>query len=249
MTPAAATLSAADRERLARALEVTALVEDSFPSSRFSDEQRLQYAKDIAHLDPDEATAAVEVLKRSPSADGRPRQFAPTAGEVALEVARLQIDAPDWGEVKRQLVKRWEAMIASRDEPDTWTCPVDRCDGSGFVHLPDNDSTDCECRPAKIAARRAASTLHPLVREFAEEGYVTWGEIDTVGQGGDTTLEAQMRSKWDAFAGRAVQTRAIAALDGPPTLRRLDQARTEDGRTSRRELGRPDYLAALPART
>ena len=84
-------------ERFAAALELVALIEDSFPSSRFNDEERKQYAKDVLHLDPLEAEAAVEVLKRSPGGDGRARQFAPTAGEVGLEVARLQLDAPDWG--------------------------------------------------------------------------------------------------------------------------------------------------------
>lgn len=230
------------RGRLADALELVALVEDSYPSARFTDEVRLQYAKDIVHLDEGEAKAAVAVLKRTP------RQFAPTAGEVCREVARLQLDAPDWGEVKRLLVKRWEAVIAHRDAPDEWTCPYDRCDGSGFVDVAErpNTQTDCECRTEKIAARRAVAALHPLVREFVEAGYVTWGEIDTVGQGGDTTLESQMRVKWEAFARRAIETRAIAAIEGPPSLRRLESARGEDDRSSRRELGKPDYLAALP---
>lgn len=234
--------SNADRARLADALELVATVEDSFPSTRLNDEHRKQYAKDVAHLDPDEARAAVAVLKRSG------KQFAPTAGEVALEVARLQIDAPDWGEVKRQLVHRQEAIERNREAPDEWTCPAKRCDGSGFVvDEAANDATDCECRPAKIAARRQSSALHPLLREFIDEGYVTWSEIDLVGVGGQTSLEAQMRSKWDAFSRRAVESRAIALIDAPPTLRRLERARAEDEpRRGRRALDRPNYAAALP---
>jgi hypothetical protein len=247
MTP---TLPREAAEQLAAALELVATVEESFPSSRFNDEQRLQYAKDVAHLDVAEAAAAVEVLKRTPTIDGRSRQFAPTAGEVALEVARLQIDAPDWGEVKRQLVKRHEAIIASRDAPNDWTCPLEACDGTGFIdvstpELP-NTVTDCKCRPARTAARQGADELHPLLREFISAGYVTWGEVDTVGQGGETTLEAQMRAKWDAFARRAVETRAIAAIDAPPTLRRLEEARDEDAPRRRAGLERPQYTAALP---
>ena len=231
-----------ENRQLASALRLVALVEDSWPSARFNDGHRERYALDVAHLNLDEAIAAVEVLKRSG------REFAPSAGDVALEVARLQVDAPDWGEVKRQLVQRNRALVEARDTPDTWDCPHQRCDGSGFVHLPGNDSTDCPCRPAKLEARRKADPLHPLVREFIRDGYVTWGEVDAVGEGGRdaATLEAQMRGKWAAYAARAVQSRVIAAIEGPPTLRRLDAARTEDEPRTRGELGRPNYAAALP---
>jgi hypothetical protein len=240
------TVAAADRERMARALELVALVEESWLSARMTQENRQRYAADVMHLDPDEAEAAVEVLKRSG------REFPPSAGDVAREVARLQIDAPEWGEVKRQLVQRYEATIAARSTADSWACPHDSCDGSGFVwHAERNDSTDCDCRPAKIAAGRAAATLHPLLREFIEDGYVTWSEVEAVGFGMQTTLESQMRTKWEAFAGRAVESRVIAALEGPPTLKRLGGARSEDaprqledGRR-RGELAKPDVLAAL----
>lgn len=241
-----APMTAADRERMARALDLVALVEESWPSARFTDDHRKRYVADLLHLDLDEALAAVEVLKRSG------REFPSTAGAIAREVARLQIDAPEWGEVKRSLVLRVEATIAARDAADTWTCPHETCDGSGFIiHDVHNDATDCACRPAKLAARRAADTLHPLVREFIEDGYVTWSEVEAVGRGMETTLEAQMRQKWDAFASRAIESRVIAALEGPPTLRRLAGARTED---DARQVGpgrvgvglrRPDVVAAL----
>lgn len=233
----------ADRERMARALELVALVEESWTSARYTNDHRKRYAADVLHLDPDEAVAAVEVLKRSG------REFPPQAGDVALEVARLQIDAPEWGEVKRQLVQRWDATVEARERPDDWKCPYGRCDGSGFVHADDaNDATDCECRPEKREARRG-EPLHPLLREFIEERYVTWGEVELVGQGANTTLEAQMRQKWEAFAGRAVRSRVIAALEGPPTLKRLASARAEDAprREGMAQLGRAvgDVVAAL----
>lgn len=249
MTPP--TLTPAAAERLADALELAAFVEDSFPSSRFNDSERRQYATDVAHLDPAEARAAVEVLKRTPTSDGRPRQFAPTAGEVAHEVARLQLDAPDWGEVKRQVVSRQRAIVVARERDFEWTCPARRCDGTGFVDIstPEtpNTVTDCECRPSRTAAKGKLDELHPLLREFIAAGYVTWGEVEDLGAGSDTTLEAQMRDKWQAFARRAVESRAIAALEGPPTLRRLDEARGEDGPRRRRELKRIgfDVVASL----
>lgn len=240
--------AAAARERLADALELVALVEKSWASARFHDGHREQYANDIAHLDPDEARAAIEVLKRSG------REFAPPAGDVAREVARLQLGAPDWADVKRSLIHRQEAIERSRGEVVEWTCPHDACDGSGFVGFSDptaRDATPCECRPARLASMRVADELHPLVQEFIEEGFVTWGEVDAVGQGGRDAamLEAQMRVKWETFARRAVESRAIAAVEGPPSLRRLEQARDEDGQRAGRgrgQLGRPDYAAALP---
>jgi len=220
--------TAADRERLAAALEIVALVEDSFPSSRFNDEHRRQYATDVATLDPAEAAAAVEVLKRSG------REFAPPAGDVVREVARLQVGAPDWADVKRSLILRQDAIERARSEATAWECPYGECDGTGFAGFDDptsRDASPCRCRPEMLAARRAADELHPLVREFIEEGFVTWGEIDTVGQGGRdaATIESQMRVKWQTFATRAVESRAIAMIAGPPTLRRLEQARAEDG--------------------
>jgi ribonucleoside-diphosphate reductase alpha chain len=65
--------------------------------------------------------------------------------------------------------------------------------------------------------------------------------------GGATTLESQMRTKWNAFAQRAVESRAIGALEGPPSLRRLEQARAEDAprRPHRGQFGRVDALQAL----
>lgn len=238
-------------ERLADALDIVKFVEASFPSARFTNAHRERYAADIVHLDPVEVLAAVEVLKRTARADGRASEFPPPAGDVCREVAKLQLDAPDWSECKRQLVRRWDATVEARDRVDDWRCPHDLCDGSGFVVDEDTNSAwDCDCRPARREARRG-EPLHPLLREFIDDGYVTWGEVEAVGRGMATTLEAQMRAKWIAFSERAVQSRAIAAIEGPPTLRRLGSARHEDalrgGRPVRQIGAAVDaVVAALP---
>lgn len=232
----------ADRERMARALELVALVEESWPAARFTDDQRKRYAADVLHLDAEEAQAAVEIMKRAPGRDGRGREFPPPAGDVCREVARLQVDAPDWGEVKRQLVKRWDATVQARENPRPWTCPHGVCDGNGFaVDEATNTATDCECRPAMLASRRG-DPLHPLLQEFIDESYVTWTEVEAVGRGMNTTLESQMRAKWEAFAQQAVESRAIASLEGPPTLRRLERARDEDPPRRRAEIDLVAYL-------
>jgi hypothetical protein len=239
----------AERTKLAGALEVVARVEEIWKNARLDDDDRRRYAHDICQVDPAEALTAVEVLARSG------REFAPTAPMVLLEVARLQVDAPDWGDVKRQLVARRVAMQAAVGERREWTCPDGRCDGSGFVFSDSasphkRSNAPCSCRPAMIADRRRESGLHPLVREFVTAGYATWGEVDTIAAGEATTLEAQMRMKWEQFSQRAVLSRAIAHVEGPASLRRLDTARQEDAgrKPPRRGLERPDYLAALPER-
>lgn len=244
-------LEAEQCDRLADALEIVEFVEHSFPAARFTNEHRQRYAADIVHLNPAEVLAAVEVLKRTAKSGGRASEFPPPPGDVCREVAKLQLDAPDWAECKRQLVKRWEATVVAREAAEDWVCPHGRCDGSGFVVDEDTNSAwNCDCRAARREARRG-EPLHPLLREFIDERYVTWGEVELVGQGANTTLEAQMRAKWIAFADRAVQSRAIAALEGPPTLHRLNSARHEDslrgGRPVRQIGAAVDaVVAALP---
>lgn len=239
-------MSAVTGKQAGAAVRLVAAVLMAWPNANLTSSQQEQYARDVAELDMAEARVALEVIKR------RGGRFAPTAGEIILEVARMQVDAPDWAEVKRQLVRR-QIERQNSTTPIAWKCPHGLCDGSGLIVGGDRnppDSRPCECRLAKIAAKRREDHLHPLVREFVSQGYVTWGEVELVALGNATTLESQMREKWRAFAARAVESRAIGTIDGPSTLLRLSQAAAEDAPRrpndgKRHGLKTPDYLKAL----
>jgi hypothetical protein len=177
------------------------------------------------------------------SGDGR--EFRPNAGDVRRRVAALQLGAPDWAEVKAQLVAR-HVHLARRDpDADRWTCPEGTCDGSGWVEVGEREAQRCPCYAARVEASRALDLLAPLVREFFDDGYVTWAEVDELCSSVNTTLEAQARDKWNRFVARAVESRVLAAIEGAPDLPRIEEARHADARRSRRGLARPRFLAAL----
>lgn len=227
------------------ALELVALVVERWPSARLDDGHMRRFAEEIVDLDAAECRAALDALYRSR------REFVPTAGAVRYELAALQLGAPEWADVKRQLVKRHEALQAWT--PPEWTCPHGECDGGGWTVTERDDGADdashCRCWDERQASRRLADSLDPLVREFIADRYVTWGEVEAVGQGNATTLEAQMRQKWDVFRHRAVESRAFATIDAAPDLPRLEQAREEDApRQARRRRSLERFsTAALPA--
>lgn len=229
------------------ALELVALIMERWTTLKLDRAQQVRYAEDLEGLDVVSARSAVDVIHRSG------RQWAPNAGEVRREAARLELGAPDWTEVKRSLIERSRQMANYVPEP--WVCPYAECDGDGWTEHPEKPKSNrpCRCRPERQAARRLADTLDPLVREFIGDGYVTWREVDKLGaamaDSASLTLEAQMRTKWDSFAARAIESRAIASIEGAEHLPRLEQARDEDGprrKPSRGQLGRPNFQAALP---
>lgn len=231
------------------ALELVALVMERWPSLKLDIDQQRRFAQDLDGLGEAAANAAVESIHRSG------QKWAPGSGEVRREAARLELGPPDWAEVKRSLIERGRMLAEYVPEP--WVCPYGECDGDGYSQ-PNPEVRvvhDCRCRPDRRAARRLAETLDPLVREFIGSGYVTWREVDKLGAGladhDSLTLEAQMRKKWETYAARAIESRAIASIEGAAPLARLEQARDEDGprrRPGRGQLAQPDFRAALPER-
>lgn len=249
-------MTTADRARVADALELVALVCDRWPRPELNDDQLKRYAEDIADFDPATMRAAIDAYHRDQGG-----HFQPTAGELRRRAALLELAPPEWMDVRRQLVERRVAMRAFNPAP--WACPVGACDGSGLV-LPEDPwdheanalatPTRCECAPARREHFKMADTLAPLVREFIDEKFVTWAEVDKIGEAlGDSatsTLESQVREKWKAFASRAVESRVLASIEAAPDLARLEQARDEDEprrQQQRGALGRPNFAGALPA--
>lgn len=230
---------------VAEAIDLVALVMERWTTFKPSQGQIQRYAEDIAHLDARQVRAAIDTL----SADGR--QWAPSSGEVRQRVAVLQLDAPEWGEVRRQLVARQVELARRKSDPFVWECPHGLCDGSGFVERADRTAEDCECRPARLDASRRTDLLHPLVAEWIRAHYATWSEVRRIATEYDSTLEAQLRNRWQGFAARAIAARAYSGVEAAD-LPALEAAHDEDAPRiaaahRRGELGRVNFLAALNA--
>lgn len=204
-----------------------------------------QFSVDILELDVDVRTAcaAVDAIHASGA------EFPPTAGAIARQVAMLQVDPPQWAEVKRQMNLRRSEIAAARLRRLRWSCPHQECDGGGFVEVGDA-MRRCRCHAARLASRDGASTLSPIVQEFLDRGYVTLGEVDDVAdpdQRDRSTLEAQMREKWKAFAAEVVDFRVLSLMGTSADVARLERARAEDAARRRggRGLARPSMLKHL----
>lgn len=170
-------------------------------------------------------------------AGDRDAAFVPTPGMILRKVAELAVAPLGWDEVRRQLVKRCDEVDAL-NRPNArfaWTCPYDLCDGDGLVVDEEaRTAGDCRCRPEYIAARRAVGELDAMVRQWIDDRYVTWPEVRSVAEG-DSTVEAQMRQKWEAYANRAIESRALVLLPNAAPSRRLAQAEAEDRRLVERQ--------------
>lgn len=198
-----------------------------------------QYVADLNDL----AIADIRVAVESFAASPKP----PTPGQLRHRVIELQLDAPEWP-AARSAMLRWRAGAAARVEAaERWVCPAGICDGSGFsIDEAANDARDCECRPALLAVRRGLGALPLLLAEFVTTREVSNAELDRL-LAGDTTLDAQVRSRWEAFVRRIVQSRMLAALPAGEgrELPRVAAARAEDGARSTSGLRRLDPVALL----
>jgi hypothetical protein len=197
-----------------------------------------QYVADLSDLAAGDVTDAVESLGN----DGRDRP--PTPGQVRRRVVELQLRAPAWPEARAALVA-WRGRSGVRAAVvEAWVCPAGLCDGSGFV-VDQNDARDCSCRPARTATARGIGELATLLAEFVTERHVSPGELDKLTEG-DTTLEAQVRARWEQFVRRIVDSRMLAALpdrgvDSLPAVaaaRVADARRDTDGSLRRLDIGR-----------
>jgi len=196
------------------------------------------YVRDLADLPVEAVRTAVDAI----AADGADRP--PTSGQIRRRVAELELDAPDWDQVRTALA-RWRAARPDREQAlESWTCPYGMCDGGGFV-VDGQRARDCRCRPERIAARRGLGMLPAMVREFVAEGHVSPAEFDRMFAEGDATVEAQVRGRWREFVGRAVESRAFAGLPSAAGVARLESAREEN---ARRELRRADLRRMDDAR-
>ncbi len=217
---------------------IAAAIQSRWSSFQIPPSALAQFVSDLSDLRAGDVAAAVESLGGL--------QRPPTPWMVREQVVRMQLNVPDWP-AARAVLLRWRSRAAERVEAAAnWTCPAAICDGSGFAIDEDaNDARDCDCRPLLIAARRGLNDLSVLVAEFVSERQVANGELDKLAEG-DTTLDAQVRARWDAFARRVVESRMLAALPASgDELPRIAAARAEDGGRSTSGLRRMDAVALL----
>lgn len=190
------------------------------------------YEHDLRDLDADAVTVAIAAL----DATGEFKQ-PPTAGQIRRKVAEMALDAPDWDTVRTSLVM-WRRSHEHRQEAaESWTCPEGICDGTSYVPVPgvERHVRHCLCRPAYVRALRGWDALPDLVAEFLADGHLEWGEIQRCLDLGDTTAESQIRTRWQQFAGRAVESRVLAALPAGDGVPRISAARAESDARSRRD--------------
>jgi hypothetical protein len=220
----------------------------------FEPGEQQRYLDDLLPLDAAEARTAIDLIHASGG-----QRFRPQVGDIINSIARAQLDAPDWPEVRRQLNERSAEVERRREESFEWTCPEAACDGSGWILVVEEvevlgtkahvrNGARCACYEARKTATQVSDNLHPLVREWIREGYITWPEVEDltdVERRDRATLEAQARDKWGAFTSRAIRARAmaVAGIKAPASMRAITEGRREDSR--RGALGKPDLVAAL----
>lgn len=125
-------------------------------------------------------------------------RFPPTAGQIRKRVVELAADAPDWSMVQRTIGRA--CSFSSRRFAV----------GEGFV----------DDRAAFL------SEQHPLLAAFVER--VGWAEAQWAAAGDvedGRIAEAQVRTKWEQFRGRAMREAGLVGLPdgGLATLARVNR--------------------------
>lgn len=111
---------------------------------------------------------------------------------------------------------------------ETEPCPLGRCDGSGFVlateKLVSEAARHCSCWN-KVQDSKFV-TMHAVLRRFI--GLVGWSQINDMLVGGNPTVEAQLRVKYDALVRDMIEQDTLRGLDAPG-LARIERANEQDG--------------------
>jgi hypothetical protein len=181
------------------------------------------YAHELRDLPFEHVQAAVLALAR----EGK--RWMPYAGEIRRKVVLMELDAPSWADAIRSLSRALREIEAFR-EPDTCVVGNPDCRGGyifeagsyevGERELHNEVARACACREV-IREMRRPKWLHPLLREFME--HVTSSSVRDSLASGDTTREAQLRNKYEAFIKDAVEQRLLVGLDAPG-LRAVERA-------------------------
>lgn len=178
-----------------------------------------EYVADLEMVQAEHAHAAADTIYR----DGE--KFAPNGAQIIGRIADLALDAPPWGRVKAEIDRRRVAQGGAVWALADRACPVDMCDGRGW--LPEDDDTPrhelvaspCPCRERIASDLAEAVGVHPLVVRFIEHV----GRNEILALDGDRVAEAQVRDKYEQFiknVRRGVVYTGVADA-GLPGLQRL----------------------------
>lgn len=135
---------------------------------------------------------------------------------------------------------------ALRLKGESEPCSIGVCDGTGIIIKTEPTehmvSTHCSC----WEKRRPDLPLHPIVHSFAR--LVTWPEVNRMFVG-DSTLEAQMRNKYEAHVRDAIEGESLRGLPahGLARLERVEQTPPALPPASGPELLGDSFRRALPA--
>lgn len=205
--------------------------------SQLTEQSEGAYLETLGMLPPAAVDAAIQTL----AADGRFK--IPTPGQIAQRVAELDTAAPPWVQA-RSMFLRWREdcrrLSAERRRVEQM-CEV--CDGTGFVWIDEesNTTTQCECREQLRQFANGRVALPPVLRRFVDDGHLAPQQIDQLTT--DTTLEAQVRDRWEAYAALLVRDHAWSGLPVAPGVPAIEAAR--DRRAESQERAMPRALNPL----
>lgn len=136
------------------------------------------------------------------------REHPPTAGMIAARALALTSPTPEWDQVLLEV----EANVLLPSPPAfEGDCPLDRCDGSGFVQIVDGAGTtaaDCACRPSRV--RQPSAWSHPLIDEWMTRTRRSAWRDALRGGGGIATFRAQERESYLALRRRSIEDQHLA---------------------------------------
>lgn len=205
------------------------------------------YAASLEDLPADLVLAAIQTI----DADGA--KDAPSPSLIRRRVSELQVSVAPWTSARATLLlwRRACKQLAAerRQRLEAWVCPDGRCDGSGIVWVDEaaNVTSDCSCRPQMRAAAGGVDALPPMLQRFLDDLHTDVRQIDAIADG-DTTMEAQVRGRWQEFAAAMVRDDAWAATraaDGVPAIDAARGRALRSGRTGLRVLSDPLRAAGV----
>lgn len=208
--------------------QVMALLEAHWHQDEAPDEALAVYLHELDEFSFEHVQAAVLALAR----EGKRRM--PYAGEIRRKVVTLQLDPPPWSVATADMARAAREVEGWR-EPDECVIDNPKC-RSGWVIEPSSyelgereikneAARPCGCQEEWREMRRP-KWLHPLLRAFAD--HMTYTTIREALAMGDTTREAQLRNKYDAFVNDAIEQRLLAGINAPG-MRAVERAKATVG--------------------